>query len=505
MWIFRVKRPPSSPRVFKARYVARGFSQRQGVDFFQTFSPTPKMATLRVLLHVAAQRDYELHSLDFSTAFLQGSLHEDIWLRRPPGFTGSFPAGTQWSLRRPVYGLRQAPRKWHNTLRMTLVALGLAPSTADPSLFLRTDTSLSPFYILVYVDDLVFATADTEAPTLVLQRFGFRYSSPQSSPLPTGHSLSASSSDESVELSDPYPELVGCLMSPLVGGVVGTDAGGAGTGGAGSGGALQSLPRRPIFLEQPSSLLPEPTPTCTTPLLFPLPDSPLPAPAQYVPLSISLTGRREPVSCAASPAPSRVTREPVVLPLPPPSSLPSVPGPVSDLAHAARPTIPYCLAALVTVPASLPAAALPLLTAVPTLLPAHRPLAPHTPLFCCLRRPTSARPAGRHSRAPPCLALRAALLVARHLALPAMASLSVLTFDHEGRPIQFNTWLDVLQLYLLSDSRDSVSLFDHTSGASLAPPTTANSATCSQWLTRDAAACLAVRNHLPLAKRAHFG
>ncbi|CAI7865376.1 unnamed protein product [Closterium sp. NIES-53] len=161
MWIFRVKRPPGSPPVFKARYVAHGFSQWQGVDYFHTFSPTPKMTTLRVLLHVAAHRDYELHSLDFSTAFLQGSLYEEIWLRRPLGFTGTFPPGTQWSLRRPVYGLRQAPREWHDTLRTTLAALGFAPSTADPSLFLRTDTSLPPFYILVYVDDLVFATAET--------------------------------------------------------------------------------------------------------------------------------------------------------------------------------------------------------------------------------------------------------------------------------------------------------------------------------------------------------
>ncbi|CAI5521638.1 unnamed protein product, partial [Closterium sp. Naga37s-1] len=167
MWIFRVKRPPGSPPAFKARYVARGFSQRQGVNFFHTFSPTPKMTTLRVLLHVAAQRDYELHSLDFSTAFLQGNLHEEIWLRRPPGFTGSFLASTQWSLRRPVYGLRQAPREWHDTLRTTLAALGFAPSTPDPSLFLRTDTSLPPFYVLVYVDDLVFPTAYTEALALV--------------------------------------------------------------------------------------------------------------------------------------------------------------------------------------------------------------------------------------------------------------------------------------------------------------------------------------------------
>ncbi|CAI7857140.1 unnamed protein product, partial [Closterium sp. NIES-53] len=211
---------------------------------------------LWVLLHVAAQRDYELHSLDFSTAFLQGNLHEGIWLRRPPGFTGSFPAGTQWSLRRPVYGLRQAPREWQDTLRTRLAALGFAPSTADPSLFLRTDTSLPPFYVLVYVNDLVVATGDTEPMTLVkselqkrhtctdldelrcylglqitrerarctitltqshmvhqvLQRFGFQFSSPKPTPLSTSHSLSAPPSDESVEPSGPYPELVGCLM-----------------------------------------------------------------------------------------------------------------------------------------------------------------------------------------------------------------------------------------------------------------------------------------------------
>ncbi|CAI7894976.1 unnamed protein product, partial [Closterium sp. NIES-54] len=241
MWITRVKQPPGYPPVFKARYVARGF------------------------MHVATQRDYELHSLDFSTAFLQGSLHEEIWLRRPPGFTGSFPPGTEWSLRRPVYGLRQAPREWHDTLRTTLAALGFAPSTADPSLFLRTDTLLPPFYILVYVDDLVFATADTaglahvkselqkrhtctdlgelrsylglqitrdrarRTITLtqshmvqqVLQRFDFKYSSPQATPLPTRHSLSALPSDESVELGGPYPELVGCLITSGLGLVLG--------------------------------------------------------------------------------------------------------------------------------------------------------------------------------------------------------------------------------------------------------------------------------------------
>ncbi|CAI7762675.1 unnamed protein product [Closterium sp. NIES-53] len=86
-----------------------------------------------------------------------------------------------------------------------------------------------------------------------------------------------------------------------------------------------------------------------------------------------------------------------------------------------------------------------------------------------------------------------------------MSSLRVLAFDHEGGPVQFDTWLDDLQLYLLSDSTDSVSLFDLVSGATTAPPATADSSTRSQWLTRDAAARLAIRNHLTLAECAHFG
>ncbi|CAI7903464.1 unnamed protein product [Closterium sp. NIES-54] len=216
MWIFRVKRPPSSPPAFKARYVTRGFRQRDGVDYFQTFSPTSKMTTLRVLLHVAAQRDYELHTLEFSTDFLQGSLHDEMWLCRPPGFTGSFPAVTQ----------------------TTLMSLGFAPSSADPSLFLRTHTSLPPFYVLVSIDDLKRHTGtdlgelrsylgwqitrDRARHTItltqshmvyqVLWHFGFQFSSPPPTPLFTSHLLSAPPSDESVEPSGPYLELVGCLM-----------------------------------------------------------------------------------------------------------------------------------------------------------------------------------------------------------------------------------------------------------------------------------------------------
>ncbi|CAI7912355.1 unnamed protein product, partial [Closterium sp. NIES-53] len=83
--------------------------------------------------------------------------------------------------------------------------------------------------------------------------------------------------------------------------------------------------------------------------------------------------------------------------------------------------------------------------------------------------------------------------------------LALLCLTGLGRPVQFDTWLDDLQLYLLSDSKDSVSRFDLASGAATAPPATADNATRSQWLTRDAAARLAICNHLPLAECAHFG
>ncbi|CAI7803735.1 unnamed protein product [Closterium sp. NIES-53] len=141
MWLYKVKRPPGAPPVFKARYVVRGFSQQEGVDFFQTFAPTPKITTLRVLLHIAAQRDNELHSLDFSTAFLQESLHR-----------ADLAASSAWF-------------HWHfpfwDPVAAASTALDFFTSSADPSLFVRRGST--SFFVLVYVDDLVFATPDRRA------------------------------------------------------------------------------------------------------------------------------------------------------------------------------------------------------------------------------------------------------------------------------------------------------------------------------------------------------
>ncbi|CAI7784688.1 unnamed protein product [Closterium sp. NIES-53] len=255
-WVFRVKQLPGEPPVYKARYCAKGFTQRYAVDFFDTFSPTAKPATVRAVLDLAARLNMEIHSMDVSNAFLQGVLRELIYMERPAGFHLPFPANSVWQLRRPVYGLRQAPREWHAKLAATLAELGFRTSRSDASLFLRT--SPSPFYILVYVDDMILLTADLgelehvkaklgtrlkckdlgelqhylgmtitrdrSARTIslsqghylqqVLERFDMARGGAQHTPLSVRHHLSPPTSPSAS--SHPYPELIGSLMYAMV-------------------------------------------------------------------------------------------------------------------------------------------------------------------------------------------------------------------------------------------------------------------------------------------------
>ncbi|CAI7873011.1 unnamed protein product [Closterium sp. NIES-54] len=212
-WVFRVKQLTGELPVYKARYCAKGFMQRYAVDFFDTFSPTAKPATVRAVLDLAARLNMEIHSMD-------------------------------------------APREWHAKLAATLAELGFSTSRSDVSLFLRA--SPSPFYILVYVDDMILLTADLaelervkaelgsrlkckdlgelqhylgmtitrdrSARTIslsqghylqqVLERFDMARGGAQHTPLSFGHHLSPPTSPSTS--SHPYPELVGSLMYAMV-------------------------------------------------------------------------------------------------------------------------------------------------------------------------------------------------------------------------------------------------------------------------------------------------
>ena len=155
-WVFKVKTAANGgAERYKARLVAKGYRQREGIDFDEVFAPVSKYATLRTLLAIVAAEDLELHQLDIKTAFLNGTIEEDIYLQQPPGYKEG-PGNLACHLHRALYGLRQAPRQWHARLKQELEAFGFTESEADPGLFSyhnKEDT----IHLLVYVDDILIA------------------------------------------------------------------------------------------------------------------------------------------------------------------------------------------------------------------------------------------------------------------------------------------------------------------------------------------------------------
>ena len=159
-WVYRIKRRPDGTPLFKSRLVAKGFSQKKGVDFFRTWAPTAKQNTARVFLHLVAMLGMHLHAMDVDQAFLQGKLEEEIYMEPAPMMPPPPGEGSVWRLRKPLYGLKQAPRQWHAKLKTVLLQLGFSPSHSDPSLFIKRTEKGS--WILVYVDDLLIASQDTK-------------------------------------------------------------------------------------------------------------------------------------------------------------------------------------------------------------------------------------------------------------------------------------------------------------------------------------------------------
>ncbi|XP_072080920.1 uncharacterized protein [Arachis hypogaea] len=158
-WIFRTKfHPDGTIERHKARLVAQGFTQIPGVDYIDTFSPVVKKSIVRVLLTVAAAKNWHLHQLDVNTAFLHGDLHEDVYMKLPKGLQCSNP-NLLCKLTKSLYGLKQASRQWNIKLSAALADLGFTPSENDHSLFTKS-TGTTFTAILVYVDDLVLAGDD---------------------------------------------------------------------------------------------------------------------------------------------------------------------------------------------------------------------------------------------------------------------------------------------------------------------------------------------------------
>ncbi|KAL3690411.1 hypothetical protein R1sor_016720 [Riccia sorocarpa] len=160
-WVFKIKTSSdnSTPSICKARLVARGFQQRMGLDFTETWAPVVRWTTLRVLISLAARYSWSLTQLDIKSAFLNGVLDEEVYIRPPEGLDLPRSTSLVCRLHKALYGLRQAPRAWYVKIKNFFISIGLTQSVHDPSLyFIATDSSL--VLVILYVDDMIVTGND---------------------------------------------------------------------------------------------------------------------------------------------------------------------------------------------------------------------------------------------------------------------------------------------------------------------------------------------------------
>ena len=252
-WVFKLKEDPSGQLSrYKARLVARGFEQTDGVDFLETFAPVVRWETIRILVAIAVHLDWPIHQLDVLTAFLNGILKDDVYMAQPPGIMKPGTAHLVCKLHRALYGLKQSPRAWYARLHVALLSWHLIQSTSDPNLYF-SHTSFGTTTILVYVDDILLTGSNQQLITqlkshlhrtfrtndlgpisrylgvqfersstclrmhqttyvhIILHQFGIDQCAPSPTPLPEGTSLSKDSGTPSVDATL-YRMLVGKLL-----------------------------------------------------------------------------------------------------------------------------------------------------------------------------------------------------------------------------------------------------------------------------------------------------
>jgi hypothetical protein len=160
-WVFKLKRDSDGNIArYKARVVARGFTQEHGVDYHETFAPIVRVISIRVVLALAAFHDWEVEQLDVVTAFLKANIDEETYMRQPEGFRSTDNKGTELvcMLQKALYGLKQAPRNWNNTITAWLEEYGFCQSKVDPCIFIYQKAG--QLYIMaMYVDDNIIAGA----------------------------------------------------------------------------------------------------------------------------------------------------------------------------------------------------------------------------------------------------------------------------------------------------------------------------------------------------------
>src|SRR6516165_4000835 len=146
-------------QTYKARLVTKGYHQKQGIDFDETFSPVAMIKSIRIMLVIAAYHDYERWQIDMKTVFLNGNLVEDVYMTQPEGFIVPENANKVCKLQRSIYGLKQAFRSWNQRFDETVKGFDFVQNEDDPCVYKKVSRSALTFLVL-YVDDILLIGND---------------------------------------------------------------------------------------------------------------------------------------------------------------------------------------------------------------------------------------------------------------------------------------------------------------------------------------------------------
>lgn len=161
-WVFKIKRDAAGNIVkHKGRHVAKGYAQKQGVDYDEVFSLVARLETVSVLLALAANGGWEVHHMNVKSAFLNGDLLEEVYVHQPPGFCDPKNAGMVLELNKALYRLKQAPRAWNAKLDQELCRLGFKKSKEEYVVYRRSEGN-SFLLVGVYADDLIICGPDSK-------------------------------------------------------------------------------------------------------------------------------------------------------------------------------------------------------------------------------------------------------------------------------------------------------------------------------------------------------
>jgi hypothetical protein len=153
-WLFKIKHATDrSIEKYKERFVADGFSQKEVIDYEETFAPVARYTSIRTIIALAAKMKWKLHQMDVKTTLLNGVFEEEVYIEQPQGFEVEDRKTHVYKLKKDLYGLKQAPRAWYGRINIFLTSLGFTKSKANSNIYFKVMND-EPVILLLYVDDL---------------------------------------------------------------------------------------------------------------------------------------------------------------------------------------------------------------------------------------------------------------------------------------------------------------------------------------------------------------